>query len=339
MIATGIPDRVSVPANGPLVTAAAHLGVEEAVLVYAERPMLGGLVGIHLDPDPAAATEVTARRDADRMLDRMEAWAGRLTRFSPSSDLVRLNTWPSMRAPVRPTLAAVMDWGREAQGLSDGIIDIALLDARLEAEGIGSPPTSSALASPAARRWSMARGPRRTDVLRPVGLTFDLDGVAKGWLADRALRRLAAYPSAVVDADGDIAIRLGPGRRMRFGVADPRTTGAMLVELELCGPTTGNAAAFGLATSGTSVHRWTVAGRPSHHLIDPRTGRPARTDLVQATILAGSAREAEAIAKTAVIIGSESALERLDRHGVHAAILLTDQGNVLVTPSTLGWLS
>ena len=49
--------------------------------------MLGGLVGIHLDPDPAAATEVTAQRDVDRMLDRMEAWAGRLTRFS------RVPTW------------------------------------------------------------------------------------------------------------------------------------------------------------------------------------------------------------------------------------------------------
>ena len=48
-----------------------------------------------------------------------------------------------MRAPVRPTLAAVMDWGREAQGISDGIVDIALLDARLEAEGIGSTPASS----------------------------------------------------------------------------------------------------------------------------------------------------------------------------------------------------
>ena len=96
---------------------------------------------------------------------------------------------------------------------------------------------------------------------------------------------------------------------------------------------------FNVATSGTSVHRWTVAGRPSHHLIDPRTGRPARTDLVQATVLARSAREAEAIAKTAVIVGSEAALERLDRRGVHAAILLTERGEVLLTPSTLGWLS
>lgn len=339
MIAAAIPDQGSLPADGPVAMAAARFGVDEAVPVSVERAMLGGLVGIHLYPDPAAGTEVRAYRDADRLLDRMEAWAARLTRFSPTSDLVRLNTWPSMRAPIRPTLAAVMDWGREAQGLSDGIVDIALLDARLEAEGIGSPPTSPGPASPASRRWSMARGPRWTDALRPMGLTFDLDGVAKGWLADRALRRLAAHPSAVVDADGDIAIRLGPGRRMRFGVADPRTTGRTLVELELCRAATGIAADFGLATSGTSVHRWTVDGRPSHHLIDPRTGRPARTDLVQATILAGSAREAEAIAKTAVIVGSEAALERLDRRGIHAAILLTDRGDVLATPSTLGWLS
>jgi thiamine biosynthesis lipoprotein len=315
------------------------VGVDETVPLSAERAMMGGVVGIHLFPDAAPGIAVDARRDADRLLARIEAWAARLTRFSPTSDLVRLNTWPSTRAPVRPTLAAAIDWGREAQGLSDGIVDIALLDARLAAEGIGYLPASPVRSSPAARRWSIDRGSRWTQVFRPVGLTFDLDGVAKGWLADRALRRLKAYPSAVVDADGDVAIRLEPGRRARFGVADPQTTGQILLELELCGPEAGDAPGFGLATSGTSVHRWTVDGRPSHHLIDPRTGRPARTDLVQATILARCAREAEAIAKTAVILGSGAALERLDRPGIRGAILLTERGDVLVTPSTMGWLS
>ncbi len=337
MIALTLPDQGPSLQDLASVSAAADLGVDDAAPVSVHRAMLGGHVGIHLYPAAPAGGEVAARRDADRVLDRMEAWAGTLTRFSPTSDLVRLNTWPSMRAPVRPTLAAVIDWGREAQGMSDGIVDIALLDARLEAEGIGS-PASPMLASPASRRWSMARGPRWNHVLRPIGLTFDLDGVAKGWLADRAVRRLAAHPSAVVDADGDIAIRLGPGRRMRFGVADPRTTGTTLVGFDLCGPLTGSRT-FGLATSGTSVHRWTIRGRPSHHLIDPRTGRPARTDLVQATVLAGSAREAEAIAKTAVIVGSEAALERLDRPGILGAILLTDRGDVLATPSTMSLLS
>ena len=61
---------------------------------------------------------------------------------------------------------------------------------------------------------------------------------------------------------------------------------------------------FGAATSGTSVHRWQLAdGRANHHLIDRRTGRPADTDVVQATVVAPTAREAEMIAKTAVILG------------------------------------
>jgi thiamine biosynthesis lipoprotein len=176
-------------------------------------------------------------------------------------------------------------------------------------------------------------------VLRPVGLTFDLDGVAKGWLADRGLGLLGTYPSAIVDADGDIAVRLGRGTRARFGVADPRSPRTFLAQLDLAAPDDGGSASFGLATSGTSVHRWSIDGRPTHHLIDPRSGRPARTDIVQATVLAGSAREAEAVAKTAVILGSEAALAHLDRPGILGAILLTEQGTICVTPSTQAWLS
>ncbi len=318
---------------------ATHASDDDTALVSVERPMLGGIVGVHLFPGTAAGMDVQARRDADRLLARIDAWAARLTRFTSTSDLCRLNAWPIERAPIRPTLAAVIDWGRQAEGLSSGIVDIALLDARLAAEGIGAPPAIVADSSPASRRWSIERGARTTTVVRPVGLSFDLDGVAKGWLADRAIRRLATYPSAIIDADGDIAIRLGHGASARFGVADPRSPRSFLAQLDLSAPGAGETALFGLATSGTSVHRWSIDGRPTHHLIDPRTGRPARTDIVQATVLAGSAREAEAVAKTAVILGSEAALTRLDRPGILGAILLTDQGTVLVTPSTTAWLS
>jgi thiamine biosynthesis lipoprotein len=176
-------------------------------------------------------------------------------------------------------------------------------------------------------------------VRRGAGLRFDLDGVAKGWLADRALARLDAFPAAVVDADGDIAIRLGHGQRWRFGVADPRMRGVDLVEIDLVGSDRGGGRRFGLATSGTSIHRWVHDGHLSHHLIDPRTGRSAVTDVVQATVLGPTARVAEALAKTAVILGSDAALVSLERPGVDGAILLTDHGELLVTPRTLRWLA
>ena len=313
---------------------AAH---DDGALVSLTRPMMGGGVGIHLDPG-RRSREAAARRDAWRLLARIEAWAARLTRFAPTSDLVRLNASLSPRVTVRPTLEAILDWGRVAQAMSDGIVDIALLDARLEAEGL-VPRSLSPATSPASRRWSLDRRARGSVVIRPVGLTFDLDGVAKGWLADRALARLAGYPTAVVDCDGDIAIRVTGRQPRRFGIADPRVPGRHLAELDLRSPSEDAGRTFGLATSGTSVHRWLVDGVASHHLIDPRTGRPARTDVLQATVLAGSAGRAEAIAKTAVILGSDAALERLGRADVDGAVLLTEHGETLVTPATEAWLA
>ena len=130
------------------------------------------------------------------------------------------------------------------------------------------------------------------------------------------------------------------GERWRFGVADPRTTQTDLVELDLIGRgDDGRGRSFGLATSGTSVHRWLHDGRTEHHLIDPRTGRPARTDIIQATVLMRTARAAEALAKTAVILGSSAALERLSAPDVDGAILLTDRDEVLMTPATERWLA
>ena len=63
----------------------------------------------------------------------------------------------------------------------------------------------------------------------------------------------------------------------------------------------------GAATSGTRLRRWEGGGGQLHHLIDPRTGRPAETDLVEVSVVAASALEAEVCAKTALILVSEHA--------------------------------
>ena len=318
---------------------------EGSELLSRSMALMGGRVAVHVRPatDPGARP---AAADADTVLRRISAWADRLTRFTETSELRRLNRDPRSAVPVGPTLAAVLDWGRYAEGLTDGIVDIGLLDARLAAEGTATGDqalgVSGQPASLASRSWSLDRRARGAIVRRPVGLRFDLDGIGKGWLADRALDRLDRHPAAVVDADGDVAIRLDPGEAWFFGVADPSLEAHDLAILRLTGRSGGthrDDGRFGLATSGTSVHRWDRDGAPTHHLIDPRTGRSADTDIVQATVLAGTAREAEALAKAVVILGLEAGYRLLDRNGIDGAILLTDRTEIVIHPSTERWLA
>ena len=307
--------------------------------------LMGGHVGVHLRPAAGSDARV-AEADAGTVLRRISAWADRLTRFTETSELSRLNRDPGTAVAVGPTLAAALDWGRYAEGLTDGIVDIGLLDARLAAEeaSAANEPNgvSGTAASLASRSWSLDRRAHGAIVRRPVGLRFDLDGIGKGWLADRALDRLGRHPAAVVDCDGDVAIRLDPGMAWSFGVADPRLAGHDLAILHLTGRDGGarrDDGRFGLATSGTSVHRWDRDGSQTHHLIDPRTGRSAETDVVQATVLARTAREAEALAKSVVILGLAAGYDLLERSGVDGAFLLTDQAEVVVHPATERWLA
>jgi len=324
-----------------------------------ERTLTVLAMGGSLSMRVACAVEGAERaeHDLDRATRRVDRWAARLTRYTSTSDLGALNADPArVSSEVSPTLAAALDWAERACFLEPGLVDVTLLDERLAAESgpddITDPgmdmtdsgmdmDTQAGMADPVARpRWHLVRHARGGRVVRRGSFRFDLDGVAKGWIADRALALLGGYPAALVDADGDIALRIDEGVSWDVAVADPRP-GATdpLAVLRLDHQLAGGS--LGIATSGTSVHRWAsgAGGPPRHHLLDPRTRRSASTDVVQATVIAGSAREAEVVAKASVIAGSDAAMRLLDRPGVSGAILLLDTGETIALPITLGWLA
>ena len=289
---------------------------------------MGGRLTVHID---AADRPLDAERDGRRVIARIDRWASRLTRHTDTSDLAVLNSDPQQAVGIRPTLSAALVAGMLAAQTSEGFADITLLDARLRAEGMAGAASASRLGE-----WQLLRRPRGSAVVRrPAGLRFALGGVGKGWIADRAQALLEEWQSAVVDADGDLAILCAAGRRWEIGIEDPRSTDSQLAVLRLEAPMRGPATRWGVATSGTSIHRWKVGGTDRHHLIDPRTGLPAETDVVQATVVAGSALRAEALAKAAVIAGSVEGFALLERAQVRGAVLLMTSGAVQALPQTL----
>ena len=118
--------------------------------------------------------------------------------------------------------------------------------------------------------------------LRP-GAAVDLGGVGKGWLADRLAERLE---NAVVNLGGDLrALGAGPG-------GEGWTAG-------LCDGSAVRVTDAGIATSGRAGRRW--AG--GHHLVDPRTGRPAPGGPDAVSVVAATALAAEVLAKLVALRG------------------------------------
>ncbi len=159
-------------------------------------------------------------------------------------------------------------------------------------------------------------------VHRPPGLAFDSGGLAKGLFADLLAERFDG--SFAFDCGGDLRIS-GPERRIE--VADP-FGGPPLHAFEL--------ADAAVATSGIGRRSWLDArGRAAHHLLDPATGLPAFTGVVQATALAPTAVEAERRAKAAVLSGPRDAAAWLPHGGL---VVLDDRSRFVVpTVTAAGW--
>jgi FAD:protein FMN transferase len=266
------------------------------------------------------------------------SWHELFTRFDPRSELSRLNADPRREVPVSPIMARFVQAIAEAARSTSGLVDATLLG-ELETSGYRtdlatSVPLESALeraparrpaAPSAAPRWSeVTVDLERCTVRRPPGLRLDSGGLAKGVLADVLGEQLATHASYAVDAAGDLRVGGAEGLARPVQVASP-FDGTILHTFRL--------ADAGVATSGIGRRSWlNPDGEPAHHLLDPATGRPAYTGVVQATALAPTALEAEIRAKAAVLSGPDGALAWLRQGG---AVVLEDGSHAVVVDAAV----
>jgi thiamine biosynthesis lipoprotein len=159
------------------------------------------------------------------------------------------------------------------------------------------------------------------------GTELDLGGIVKGWAVERIadwLQKRMNIPAGMINAGGDIQV---------WGTTDhPHWT------LDVTNPSPQTQNVLGavrlqrgaVATSGVTRRQWQDnKGNRAHHLIDPRTMKPADTDILQCTVVGQHASQCEIIAKTVSILGSAEAVNWLNRHyDRHDVLWITGQGNV-----------
>jgi thiamine biosynthesis lipoprotein len=248
-----------------------------------------------------------------RVRTRFAHEEARFSRFREDSELTRVNRAAGAPTPVSgafaEVLALALAGARHSGGAFDPTVHDALLAAGYDAdldEVLAGARGALHPARPCERWRDITLHDGR--VLLPEGVHLDLGGIAKGWTADRAARDAVAAGNAwvLVDAGGDLRIG-GYPPPIDVAVEDPFAPGAEVLRLRLRGGA--------LATSSTTRRSW---GPGLHHVIDPRTGSPSRSGVVQATVWAPTCAEAE-VRATACLVRAEPDPDRpsilIDEHG------------------------
>lgn len=249
------------------------------------------------------------------------------SRFLPDSEVMLLNNNPGEMCEVSDAtlrLVSEMKLGFDlTQGLYSAnilgeLIDLGFATSRANPENVTKWKANS---KTTADLPDVEIDLDSKSVSVPSGVALDSGGIGKGLAADLMsdfAMQLGAMGAAVF-AGGDVAVKgmAKDAAGWKVSISDPKNEKSFISSVML--------SRGGLATS--SPMGWKSGN--SHHIIDPRTHKSSDSDVLQVTVIAQNASQAEVLSKMCVILGSQEGISRIDSLG--AAALIVDNTNQVHT--------
>jgi thiamine biosynthesis lipoprotein len=254
-------------------------------------------------------TDARAKDTAVAILrDELDAIDRAASRFRDDSELAFLNRAAGQPVHVSDLLFRAINEGVRAAELTDGLVDPTVGDAiavagydRDFAQVAPDGPPLEIVATRVPGWQVIVLDSQRRTVRLPCEVRLDLGATAKALCADLAAERVHQETGVgvLVNLGGDIAMH-GPAPehgwaiRVTHNHADPpRSAAGPVISMQ----------AGGLATSSTTVRRWTRGGSVLHHVIDPATGLPAHEHWRTASVAAGTCLDANIASCASILLG------------------------------------
>ena len=286
------------------------------------RLVLGTLVTVKLYGD-AEVVRLPVER-AYAALDRVDSL---MSRYRDDGALRRLEQTAQKGVQTPAELAAVLARSQRFAALTGGAFDctVGALSGLWNFPDALAPPDSAAVDSALALvgyEGLQVEG-KIVRIGRP-GTRLDLGAAAKGYAVDRmvAVFEEAGIAGGLIDAGGDIRYwgAKPDGRPWVFGVQHPRDP-TRYTEVDDLG-------LAAIATSGDYQQYFEWEGARYHHLLDPRTGYPARA-CASATVWAGTALDADILSTAVFVLGPERGLALVaELEGVEALVFYERDGQL-----------
>lgn len=274
-------------------------------------------------PCRIVADDLALARAGERLVHDLEA---RWSRFRPDSEVSRVNRAAGSVCVVSPWTRLLFERAELARHLTGGLFNPLVLERVELVERLGRSGWSGLERSPVRlteeRIVVMASA---SAVALPDGRQFDPGGIGKGLAADLVAEHLLGLgaTTAQIELGGDVRLvgEEWTGGPWHVDVIDPRDRSRCLARMSI--------AQGAVATSSSLGRRWEQQDDVLHHLIDPATGWPSRSDLVSVTASSSELWWAEVAAKSVLLAGSARAAQVMHELGVSGLSL--DQHGV-VTP-------
>lgn len=308
-----------------LLTAAIALLLPQAHVVHDTRPVLGTVVQISVwtDAPNEARTAITA---AWSEIARLEAI---FSEWQPNSEVSRINRGAAdQRMRLSLELHHVLRRALHIGVQSSGAFDVTWAALRGLWDFRSARIPAAAQVEEATHRVGLSGlslDDRSVRFLRP-GMQLGLGGIAKGYIVDRVSALLCArgLSDHIIDAGGDVFASGSKGDTpWRVGIQHPRTG-----EQTLMGVVTAHDGA--VVTSGDYQRFFIVDQVRYHHILDPKTGRPAR-GVMSVTVIARSAMDADAMATAAFVLGPERGLRFLTAQPDVEGVIVDTAGRIRMT--------
>lgn len=269
-----------------------------------------------------AADLAGAKAAVDELVRAVDLAANR---FREDSELSRLNSTPDREVTISPLLtrliAAALRGARLTGGAVDPTVGSAIKLAGYNADFAEVPADGMAIDLVVSRipGWQAIAFDEGSRTVRvPRGVDIDLGATAKALAADLAAATALAKVGSggvLVSLGGDIAVA-GEAPAEGWLIQASEDSGAPIEQ----GEETISIRSGGIATSSTTVRRWTRGGVVLHHIIDPITGLPSEGPWRTATVVAGTCVDAN-IASTAAIVMGATAVRWLEAQRLPARLV------------------
>jgi thiamine biosynthesis lipoprotein len=247
------------------------------------------------------------------------------SRFREESELSRLNAMPDRDVIASPLLARLIAAALRGARLTDGAVDptigsaIKLVGYNADFGDVAADGMAIDLVVSRVPGWQAISFDEVSRTIRlPLGVEIDLGATAKAFASDLAAAAALAKigrGGVLVSLGGDIAVAGEPPDE-GWLIQTSEDSGAAIAE----GEETISIRSGGVATSSTTVRRWTRGGVVLHHIIDPMTGLPSNGPWRTATVVAASCVDAN-IASTAAIVMGETAVGWLETKRLPARVV------------------